>query len=137
MATYLKSLPAQADNPAPVAKDDPAMVAGGAIYRDQCSACHGLEGKGVAHLFPALADSPAVRQSDPASLIRVVLRGARSVATEKEPTSPGMPSFAWQLNDDQVAAVLTYVRNAWPPAAPAVTAKQVSKARTELQTRSE
>jgi len=137
MATYLKSLPSQADNPAPVAASAPAMVAGGAIYRDQCSACHGFEGKGVPQLFPALADSPAVRSSDPASLIRVVLRGARSVATEKEPTSPGMPSFAWQLNDDQVAAVLTYIRNAWPPAAPAVAAKQVSKARSDLQTRSE
>jgi len=137
MATYLKSLPAQADNPAPIAANDPAMVAGGAIYRDQCSACHGLDGKGVPQLFPALAESPAVRSKDPASLIRVVLRGARSVATDKEPTGPGMPSFAWQLNDDQVAAVLTYVRNAWPPAAPAVTAKQVGKARSDLQTRSE
>ena len=137
MATYLKSLPSQADNPAPVAANDPAMVAGQAIYRDQCSACHGIDGKGVAQLFPALAESPGVRSTDPSSLIRVVLRGARSVATDKEPTGPGMPSYGWQLNDDQVAAVITYIRNAWAPAAPAVTAKQVRKARSDLQTRSE
>src|SRR5262249_7715471 len=46
-------------------------------------------------------------------LIRIVLRGARSVATDAEPTAPGMPSYGWQLDDGQVAAVLTYVRNTW------------------------
>jgi mono/diheme cytochrome c family protein len=63
------------------------------------------------------------------SLIRVVIEGARSVATAGEPTGPGMPSFAWKLNDDQAAAVLTYVRNAWGAAAPAVDATQVGKGR--------
>ena len=76
------------------------MAAGQAIYRDQCSACHGLDGKGVPKLFPSLAESLAgsLRAIRPA-LIRVVLRGARSVATAAEPTAPGMPSFGWQLDD--------------------------------------
>ena len=53
------------------------------------------------------------RSDDPTSLLRLVLRGSRSVATNEEPTGPGMPSFAWQLNDEQIAAVAKYVRN--PP----------------------
>jgi mono/diheme cytochrome c family protein len=89
------------------------MVAGGAIYRDQCSACDGLQGKGVPALFPLLAESTLVRSGDPTALVRIVLRGARSVATDSEPTARGMPSYAWQLDDTQVPAVLTYVRNAW------------------------
>ena len=58
------------------------MNAGEAIYRDQCSACHGLDGKGVAMLFPSLAQSSLAHASDPASAIRLVLRGGRSVATD-------------------------------------------------------
>ena len=116
IATYLKALPGQtASPPAGVSASDPKMVAGEAIYADACSACHGLDGKGVPYLFPSLARSPNVRSADPASLIRVVIEGARSVATAGEPTGPGMPSFAWKLSDDQAAAVLTYIRNSWAP----------------------
>jgi hypothetical protein len=43
-----------------------------------------------------------------------------------------MPSFAWKLDDRQVAAVATYVRNEWGNAAPAVTADQVAKLRARL-----
>jgi mono/diheme cytochrome c family protein len=136
IATYLKSLPGrQTSAPQPVAANDPAMVAGQAIYRDQCSACHGLDGRGIPQLFPSLAESPMVRSSDPTSLVRILLRGAQSLATKAEPTSPGMPSYAWQLDDAQAAAVLTYIRNAWTPAAPPVTPKDVDRVRSDRETR--
>ncbi len=135
IATYLKSLPGRRDTSAPVAANDPAMVAGQAIFRDQCSACHSLDGRGVPQLFPSLAESSIVRSSDPTTLIRVVLRGTRSVATAAEPTSPGMPSFSWQLGDAQVAAVVTYIRNAWGSAAAPVSAEDVSRTRSDLQGR--
>jgi mono/diheme cytochrome c family protein len=64
-----------------------------------------------------------------------VLRGARSVATAAEPTSPGMPAYGWQLDDAQVAAVLTYIRNGFGAAAPAVSASDVSRARAQLASR--
>jgi len=136
IATYLKSLPARQDK-APAQAGQPVMAAGQAIYRDQCSACHGLDGQGVAMLFPSLAQSSLAHASDPTSAIRLVLRGGRSVATKAEPTAPGMPSFGWQLNDEQVAAVLTYIRNAWKTAAAPVSADAVGKARDQLRTRSD
>jgi mono/diheme cytochrome c family protein len=136
IATYLKSVPGQRDNPVPVAADNPLMVAGQAIYRDQCSACHSLDGRGVPQLFPSLAGSSMARSSDPTTLIRMILRGGRSVATAAEPTAPGMPSFGWQLDDAQVAAVVTYIRNAWGSAAP-VSARDVSGARSDLQGRTD
>jgi mono/diheme cytochrome c family protein len=135
IATYLKSLPGRTDHPAAVAASDPAMVAGQAIYRDQCSACHALDGHGVPQLFPSLADSAVVRSTESTTLIRLILRGARSVATAAEPTSPGMPSFGAQLDDAQVAAVATYIRNAWKPTAPAVSAADVRSARSTLSKR--
>ena len=129
IATYLKDLPGQISSPAAVSASDPTMTAGGAIYADECSACHGMDGKGVPYLFPSLAGSPNVRSIDPASLTRVLIEGARSVATAGEPTGPGMPSFAWKLSDDQVAAVLTYIRNSWGASASPVDPRQVEQAR--------
>ena len=130
IATYLKDLPGQTPSPsAAVSASDPKMVAGGAIYADECSACHGMDGKGVPYLFPSLAGSPNVRSADPTSLIRVLIEGARSVATAGEPTGPGMPSFAWKLTDDQAAAVLTYIRDSWGASALAVDPRQVEQVR--------
>jgi mono/diheme cytochrome c family protein len=137
IATYLKSQPQRQDNPAPVPANSPVMIAGQAIYRDQCSACHGIDGRGVAMLFPSLAQSALARAGDSTSAIHLVLRGGRSVATKQEPPAPGMPSFAWQLNDDQVAAVLTYIRNAWQTAGPVVSPEAVGKERDQLRTRSD
>jgi mono/diheme cytochrome c family protein len=137
IATYLKSLPGSNDSETPLDPSDPRMAAGKAIYRDTCSACHGLDGNGVANLFPALAKAPAVRSKNPTSAIRVVLRGARSVATPAEPTAPAMPSFQWQLKDDQIAAVVTYIRNSWGKEAAPVSADDVSKEKSKLANRSE
>jgi mono/diheme cytochrome c family protein len=135
IAAYLKSLPQRQDQAAQ--PEASVMAAGQAIYRDQCSACHGLEGRGVAMLFPSLAQSSLVHASDPTSAVRLVLRGGRSVATNAEPTAPGMPAFGGQLNDGQVAAVLTYIRNAWQTAAAPVSAETVGKARDQLRTRAD
>jgi mono/diheme cytochrome c family protein len=111
------------------------MIAGAAIYRDQCSACHGMDGKGVAELFPSIADSSMVRSSDPTTSIRIVLRGARSVGTSAQPTASGMPSYGWQLDDGEVAAVLTYIRNSWGAAGDPIGSEQVSKVRRDTALR--
>jgi mono/diheme cytochrome c family protein len=62
IATYLKSIGSEQPNPTPVAANDPAMKAGQAIYRDVCSACHGIDGQGVAELFSSLANSSIRRR---------------------------------------------------------------------------
>jgi mono/diheme cytochrome c family protein len=135
IAAYLKSLPGKASIETPLPANSATMSAGNAIYRDQCSACHGIEGRGVPKLFPSVASSSMVRSNDPTTAIRIVLRGARSVGTRAEPTAPGMPSYGWQLDDGQVAAVLNYIRNSWGGAAPAVDAKDVSRVRSDTASR--
>jgi mono/diheme cytochrome c family protein len=64
-------------------------------------------------LFPHLAGSALVQAPDLTTLVRVVLQGSRAVSTPSAPTAPAMPPFDWRLNDTQVAAVLTYIRNSW------------------------
>jgi mono/diheme cytochrome c family protein len=120
---------------APPAADAAAMKMGEKIYFDECSGCHTPNGKGSPGMFPSISGSPVVQQSDATSLMRVVLRGARSAGTDGAPTAPAMPAFAWLLKDDEVAALLTYVRNAWGNAAPPVTADDVAKARKDFAQR--
>jgi mono/diheme cytochrome c family protein len=48
-----------------------------------------------------------------------------------------MPSFAWQLDDAQVAAVATYIRNAWAPSAGAVATQDVKRLRSDLSARTD
>ena len=65
---------------------------------------------GIPGMFPTLAGSPAVQSVNPASVLRVILRGAPSAATDQAPTAPGMPAFGWLLSDQEVAAVATYTQ---------------------------
>jgi mono/diheme cytochrome c family protein len=133
MATYLKARgPGGPPAPAPLAADNPQMKTGSAIYADACSACHKRDGTGVQLMFPPLAGGQVVQQPDPTTLIRIVVQGVQAVATDAAPTAPAMPAFGWRLSDDQVAAVLSYVRNSWGNAAPAVSAEQVRKLRPQL-----
>jgi mono/diheme cytochrome c family protein len=135
IATYLKSLSGNKDHPQMLSKQDPAMVSGAAIYRDQCSACHGIDGKGIAELFPSIADSPMVKSDDATTSIRIVLRGARSVGTQAQPTAAGMPSYGRQLDDAQIAAVLTYMRNNWGAGAAPVAGADVARVRSDTALR--
>jgi mono/diheme cytochrome c family protein len=134
IATYLKDSGASISAPTsvPVAANDNAMRAGAAIYKDSCAVCHKDSGEGEIHLFPRLAGSTLVQSDDPTTLVRVVLQGTRAVSTSAAPTAPAMPAFDWRLNDAQVAAVLTYIRNNWGNAAAAVSAGAVASQRTAL-----
>jgi mono/diheme cytochrome c family protein len=129
VAAYLKDRESTSRAPTPVSAGDPLMVAGAAIYRDTCSGCHRIDGRGVPYLIPDLAGSAAVASREPTTVLQVILHGAASVATRDEPTGPQMPSYAWQLDDAQVAAVATYVRNSWGHAAGRVPTSAVRAAR--------
>ena len=58
-----------------------------------CATCHRSDGTGVASLFPDLAASNSVASREPTSVLRVVLRGTQSVATDSAPTGPALPAF--------------------------------------------
>jgi mono/diheme cytochrome c family protein len=100
-------------------------------------ACHASDGKGSPSLFPNLSEAATVSASDPATVLRVILQGAQSVATDHEPTGPAMPSFGWQLNDAQVAAIATYVRDQFGNKASPVGESDVRKARAALAAQTE
>jgi mono/diheme cytochrome c family protein len=134
IAIYLKGVPpAAAASPGPLPSSDARMVSGQAIYRDVCSACHTEQGLGADHLFPRLARSPAVQSDNATTLVRVVVAGSRSGGTKLAPTAPAMPAMAGRLTNEQIAAVLTYIRNAWGNAAAAVSADEVKVIKISLK----
>jgi mono/diheme cytochrome c family protein len=135
IAVYLKEHGAAGTPaPAPVAASDPRMQVGEAIYVDACSACHARSGGGIEHIFPKLAGNAVVKQDDPTTLIRVILTGVQGAGTDAAPTSPAMPSFGYRLDDNQIAAVVTYIRNSWGNAASAVDADAVKTLRSRVGT---
>jgi mono/diheme cytochrome c family protein len=131
VASYLKDSGAAANNGAskPMAATNAVMRAGAAIYKDNCAACHKDAGTGEMHLIASLAGSSLVLSDDPTTLARIVLEGARAVGTATRPTAPAMPAFNWRLNDNNISAVLTYIRNSWGNAALPIAAGKISNAR--------
>ncbi|MBV9530644.1 MAG: c-type cytochrome, partial [Bradyrhizobium sp.] len=133
VAAYLKDR-SQVAAPTEAAVDQNVLAAGAAIYKDLCAACHRQDGQGVPQLFPSLPATATVATSDPTTVLRVILQGTQTVATDSEPTGPAMPAFGWQLDDEHVAAVASYVRNHFAHA-PGVSVDEVKRAREALATR--
>ena len=94
--------------------------------------CHGDEGKGYPPQYPPLADNQSITMASPVNPIRMVLNGGYPPGTRKNPRPHGMPPFSHILNDDEVAAVVTYIRVAWGNSGTPVTAAQVNALRTLL-----
>ncbi len=132
VAAYLKSQPTHAAEPAAVTLNPTVMAAGQAIYVDECSACHAVDGKAAPTYFPPLPGAAVTQSTDPTTVIRFILSGTQTVATDARPTPLSMPSYGWKLTDAQVAAVATYVRNSWGNSAPAVSAGDVAKLRRKV-----
>jgi mono/diheme cytochrome c family protein len=131
IATYLQSLPARA----PMAADQspldtrPILAQGAKVYADRCADCHGKDGNGVAGIYPPLNGNSSVNEPTGINAIRVVLLGGFSPLTAGNPRPYSMPPFAQQLNDSDVAAVVTYIRQSWSNQASAVLERDVIKNR--------
>jgi mono/diheme cytochrome c family protein len=138
IATYLKSLPATAEQPRPAydnattttaLQSGPSGQPGGAVYAGYCASCHGFDAKGFAPYMPGLAGNPVVLHDDPSSLINLTLNASIPLVVAGAPDAYRMPQFRQQLADQDIADVLTFIRKGWGNRAPAVTAAQVAKLR--------
>lgn len=117
-------------------QDESAKLAaqGAKIYNQYCSGCHMGDGNGNASSgFPPLPGSEWVLEKDPSRIVRIVLNGLGGPITVKGKEYGQAQMLPWRdaLNDADVAAVLTYVRNAWGNKAPAVDAALVKQIRDQ------
>ncbi|QTN32972.1 ThuA domain-containing protein [Akkermansiaceae bacterium] len=114
---------------------DPAVHARGReVYQRTCVACHGPDGKGVAGAFPPL-DGVDWATGDPTVPIRIVLHGLHGpIQVLGRKYENIMPPHT-DLKDQEIADVLTYVRQSWKNDAAPVNPAQVKSTRETHQTR--
>lgn len=115
MGVYLQSLPTRASTRAPSDRPlDPTLRALGAeLYEQHCAACHGEQGQGVAGIYPALLGSRVVTMESASNLLQIILRGGFAPATADKPRPFGMPPFASELNERELAAIASFLRSSW------------------------
>jgi mono/diheme cytochrome c family protein len=139
MALYLQAR-AQSAPPPPAARSKPSRISlqvanqGAKVYERQCLQCHGEQGAGVKTssgevAYPALAGNRAVLLNDPTNLVQLVLYGGYGPATAGHPRPFGMPPALLELDDRDIAAVLTHLRTQWGNQAGEVTPLQVNRIR--------
>ncbi|HEV3145999.1 MAG TPA: cytochrome c [Gemmataceae bacterium] len=123
------------EEPPPV---DP-LVMGRRIFSGRCANCHQMDGNGRPGQFPPLAGSEWVNGRSEV-LCRIVLSGLQGDVTARGIKINGnMPAFnagPSQMNDEQAAAVLSYIRQQWGNSGPPITPQQVAAVRKETASRS-
>lgn len=102
VAAEQKALAASKDDPSKVWTKEDLIARGEKVYANNCVACHQANGQGVPGNFPGLVGSPLIK-GPIADHIAIVLNGRNNK----------MPAWAGQLSDTEIAAVVTYERNAW------------------------
>ena len=107
VAAQKKKMAAAVDDPNKVWQLADMVARGEKVFQANCAVCHQASGKGVPGAFPALDGSPKVTGAK-AGQIDILMHG---VMKDGKPTA--MVSFAKQLSDTDIAAVITYTRNSW------------------------
>ncbi len=121
--------------------DLPPLYAEGQKTYNLCAGCHGPDGLGNASSgFPPLAQSEWVGAEHADRAIRIVLNGlsgpvevaGKNFGIAVMPTwRPDSPTALAKLSDEDIAGVITYIRNSWGNKASPVTPAQVAKIRKE------
>jgi mono/diheme cytochrome c family protein len=133
MAVYLKSLSAPRENPTLAfttvqkARIDEAARKAAPLYEKHCADCHGKSGEGAPGAYPALAGNRGVTMNSPLNSIRNVLDGGFTPTTATNPRPYGMPPFAHTLSSEEIALLVTTIRNSWGNKAAPVNAVQVER----------
>jgi mono/diheme cytochrome c family protein len=133
IAAYLKSLQQlKVSNPTPTAPSPSSaktMDMGKSVYADRCAACHLRDGQGMPPAYPPLAGNPSIEMDVSVNPLRMVLNGGYPPQTAQNPRPYGMPPFAQVLSDEEVAAVVTYIRGAWGNHGALVTPREANSMR--------
>jgi mono/diheme cytochrome c family protein len=130
MAVYLKAPPQSGvKGAAPTPENEKILKAGAALYEKHCVGCHKASGEGVPPHYPALAGNRGVVHEMPVNPIRMTLYGGYPPSTAGNPQPYGMPPFGALLNDEEVAALVSFIRNEWGNQGSMVSAEQVNRYR--------
>jgi mono/diheme cytochrome c family protein len=106
---------------------------GKTVYLQRCMVCHQADGGGVPKLNAPLDGSSSVNSTNIAKLVKYIVKGFNDrVEIDGEFYENAMPAAA-DLTDQQIADVLTFIRNSWTNKAGPVTTLQVKQTRSKLK----
>lgn len=108
------------------------LVEGAKIYSRNCQQCHQQDGRGVRGVYPTLDASEWVL-GEPERIVKILLFGMSGTITVAGETVTGNMPAVGHLKDKQIAAVLTYIRQAWSNKGEAVPEDLVTKLRSETK----
>jgi mono/diheme cytochrome c family protein len=134
MAVYLKSVPKSDSGAAqqvarPIGNEEAMLKQGAKLYEQLCVECHKADGKGVPPAYPPLAGNQSLSVNSALNPIRIVLNGGYPPSTKGNPRPYGMPPFGATLNDNEVAAVVSYIHTSWDNKGTLVSPIDVGRAR--------
>lgn len=112
------------------------MVLGKKVFTRNCAVCHQATGLGVPGQFPPLAGSEWVLSQDwhgDNHLVKIVLKGLQGPVTVKGQQFNNAMTPWEQLKDEEIAAVLTFIRNEWGNSAPPISAQFVAEVRASTE----
>ena len=119
---------------APQHHKNPQAAKGEALYQVSCGACHQSNGQGLEGIAPPLAGTRWASESEE-RLARIVLHGLRgSITVADKEYNLEMPALGF-FNDQDIAAILTYIRAAWGKPAGSVSEETIGKIRTQTRER--
>ena len=124
----------------PRSGDEAVILRGEKLFKENCALCHNPDGMGKPNQAPPLAGSEWVVSAGVNRLIRIPqvgLAGPIEVKGQVLNYPVPMAGMGAPYSDDDLAAVLSYIRNAWGNKASLVAAEQVKKVRAELAGRSQ
>jgi mono/diheme cytochrome c family protein len=135
MAVYLKGIaqdtaPDVAQTSVPPSEGSLLMSLGKTVYDQRCASCHGTQGEGAPPHYPPLAGNQSIQMQSAVNAIRMVLNGGYPPGTAGNPMPYGMPPFAGTLSDNEVAAVVTYIRTSWGNRGAAISASEANQLRS-------
>jgi mono/diheme cytochrome c family protein len=135
MAVYLKSIgqntpPPKATSNVPTTEGSLLLSLGKTVYDQHCASCHGKNGEGMPPNYPPLAQNQSIQMESAVNPIRMVLNGGYPPGTADNPRPYGMPPFAQNLSDNEVAAIVTYIRVSWGNHGAPVSAADANKLRS-------
>jgi mono/diheme cytochrome c family protein len=111
-----------------------ALIAGRKLFEPNCGACHQVDGMGAAGKAPPLVGSEWVLAPKPDRIIRIVLDGLSGpVEVKGQEWNLNMVPWRSSFKDEDIANILSYVRNSWGNKAAMVTAAQVKEIREKTK----
>lgn len=112
----------------------PEPVSGEQVYSANCASCHQGNGQGVSGAFPTLVGTQWVENKG--QIIRILLHGLQGeVAVKGETYNGNMPAWGETLSDEEIAAVITHVRQSWKNDYGEVTSSEVAAVRSATEGR--